>query len=424
MCQGKWLNVGISPNRKNSFLFWCCTFVVIHTFGIHLVLAQGIRDSASRAASPLQPRVADTDSAQDSSQQSDSTTQAKPEKKNEEKSEKRKSRGAIVVAPLPMVSPAIGSGIIPVLGYIFPFEQKDNASPPSVIGAAGLITNNGSRGFGLGTDLFLKKDSYELKSFYAHGNINYDLYGVGFLKGDSQLKLPLVQTGQIFFVEFLRRVFWDIFVGPRFVNGSSFITINPSSALASLIPPDAGLHTNLRAIGFRTIRDSRANRFYPTQGTLLDFTGDFFSQGLGSKYSFQSYKFTFNKYFGFGSKQVLAYNLFLCATGGRPPFYGNCIYGANNELRGYQAGRFLDRYMYATQLEYRLVLLWRLGLVAFGGVGSVAPGPAKFRTDQFLPAAGTGVRFLLSKPYHVNLRTDFAWGKQTFTWSVGVAEAF
>ena len=29
-----------------------------------------------------------------------------------------------------------------------------------------------------------------------------------------------------------------------------------------------------------------------------------------------------------------------------------------------------------------------------------------------------------SAQYHVNLRTDFAWGKDTFTWSVGVAEAF
>ena len=121
---------------------------------------------------------------------------------------------------------------------------------------------------------------------------------------------------------------------------------------------------------------------------------------------------------------MLAYNLFLCGTGGQPPFYGDCIYGTNNELRGYQAGRYLDRYMFATQLEYRLVLPWRLGLVGFGGFGAVAPGVDKFRSDQLLPAGGMGTRFLLSKKYHVNLRTDFAWGKDAFTWGVGVAEAF
>ena len=121
---------------------------------------------------------------------------------------------------------------------------------------------------------------------------------------------------------------------------------------------------------------------------------------------------------------MLVYDLFWCGTGGQPPFYGNCIYGADNELRGYQAGRYLDPYMLATQLEYRLALPWRLGLVAFGGIGGVAPGASKFRTNQSLPAGGTGIRFLLSKQYHVNLRTDFAWGKDTFTWSMGIGEAF
>ena len=96
----------------------------------------------------------------------------------------------------------------------------------------------------------------------------------------------------------------------------------------------------------------------------------------------------------------------------------------DNELRGYQAGRYLDRYMFATQLEYRLAVFWRLGWVAFGGVGAVAPGVDQFRTDQLLPSGGTGIRFLLSRKFHVNLRTDFAWGRNGFTWSVGVGEAF
>jgi outer membrane protein assembly factor BamA len=61
----------------------------------------------------------------------------------------------------------------------------------------------------------------------------------------------------------------------------------------------------LPAVGFRVVRDSRINRFYATQGMLVDFAADFFSQGLGSKYSFRSYKFTFNKYWSMAEKQVL-----------------------------------------------------------------------------------------------------------------------
>jgi outer membrane protein assembly factor BamA len=158
---------------------------------------------------------------------------------------------------------------------------------------------------------------------------------------------------------------------------------------------------------------------------LLNFTADFFAEALGSKYSFQSYRFNFSKYGSLSKKQVLACNLGVCGTGGQPPFYGNCIYGTNNQLRGYTAGRYLDRYMISTQLEYRLELPMRFGVVGFGGIGEVVPnGDQLLRSKNFLPAGGGGVRFALSKKYRVNLRADVAVGKNSHTWAMGVGEAF
>ena len=122
---------------------------------------------------------------------------------------------------------------------------------------------------------------------------------------------------------------------------------------------------------------------------------------------------------------MLAYNLFACATGGQPRFYGNCIYGTNNQLRGKTAGRYLDRYMFTTQLEYRLSLRWRFGMAAFGGLGEVVPGGNQtFRDAHFLPAGGGGVRSELSKQYQVNLRVDIAQGIDGHTWPMSVGEAF
>jgi Omp85 superfamily domain len=353
-----------------------------------------------------------------------SAQSAKTKEEQEKKKKKPTHRGSIVAAPLPIVSPAIGSGIIPVLGYIFPFGKNDKISPPSTIGAAGLITNNGSSGFGIGAQLFMKENRYAVTSLYVHGNVDYNLYGVGTAAGDANLKLPLDQTGHLYFGEALRRIPWQFFIGPRFWTGDSVVTIRPTNNETSIPPADLGLHTTLRALGLRVMRDTRPNHFYPTTGMFTQFTSDFFAKALGGKYTFQSYRFTFNKYGTVAKNQVLAYNLYFCGTGGDPPFYGNCIYGTNNDLRGYTAGRYLDRYMFATQLEYRLVLPWRFGLVGFGGVGQVTPGGNQLRIKQFLPAGGTGVRYMMSKQYHVNFRTDFAWGKDNFTWSVGVGEAF
>jgi hypothetical protein len=364
-------------------------------------------------------------------QKTDAAEQETPNEKKDEDEEKKKdkkknpSRGSIVVAPLPASSPAIGSGIIPVLGYIFPFSKKDKVSPPSTVGVAGLITDNGSRGFAVGGQLFLKENTYEITAGFVRGNVNYSIYGNGIA---ANLKLPLEQTGDAVLGEFLRRVGWKFFAGPRFISGCSVVTLQPSSVNGVPIPADRGIHTNLNAIGARLTRDTRPNHFYPVSGTFFSFTSDFFSQALNSKYSFQSYRTQFDKYWSLSKKQVIAYDGYFCATGGKPPFYGNCIYGTNNELRGYTAGRYFTRYMLATQLEYRLVLPKRFGLVAFGGVGGVIPGGSQLlqraQNSHFLPDGGGGLRFELSKKYHVNLRADIAQGRDGHTFGMGVGEAF
>ena len=382
--------------------------------------------SVEKGAAPIRKEQSDTGSIP-KAQEKTSTEPEKAMKTNSPDSEKSlESRGSFLIAPIPISSSAVGVGVVPVVGYIFPFNKNDKESPPSVIGAVGFVTNNGTHGFFVGGNLRMKRNTYAVTAIYAHGNLNYDLYGVGINAGDAGLKLPLKQTGQAFLGEVSRRIGWKIFVGARFWSGESTVTLRPTDNVeVPPVPPDLGLHTTLRALGVRVNRDTRPNRFYPTTGTLLNFTSDFFATALGSKYSFQSYQFTFNKYGSIKPNQVLAYNLFICGTGGKPPFYGNCIYGTNNELRGYTAGQYLDRYMFATQLEYRLSLPKGLGLAGFGGIGEVIPGAGQLlRSKQLLPAIGAGPRYSLSKKYHVNLRADFARGKDSWTWSMGIGEAF
>ena len=63
------------------------------------------------------------------------TTQQSDTQGGQADQEKKKThRGSIVAASLPIVSPAIGAGIVPVLGYIFTLRTHDKVSPPSVIG--------------------------------------------------------------------------------------------------------------------------------------------------------------------------------------------------------------------------------------------------------------------------------------------------
>lgn len=251
----------------------------------------------------------------------------------------------------------------------------------------GLITNNGTRAWFFGGQLFLKEDRYEVTAGYGRGNLEYNLYGIGLVAGNAGLKLPLSQTGHVFFGEVVRRIAWKIFVGPRFIDGGSFLTINPNNGEIPPLPPDVGINTTLTSLGFRVVRDTRPNHFYPTGGDKLEFTADFFSQALGSKYSFAHYKFNFDKYWNLSKSQVLAYDLYVCDTGGQPPFYGNCIYGASNELRGYVAGNI--SIVTCMRPRWNIAYRCRGGWVSLHSLGSAKWCQARRNTSEAITCSPT-----------------------------------
>ena len=46
------------------------------------------------------------------------------------------------------------------------------------------------------------------------------------------------------------------------------------------------------------------------------------------------------------------------------------------------------------------------------------------QSSHFLPDIGAGVRFTVSKKYHVNMRADYGQGANGHTFGLGVLEAF
>ena len=378
--------------------------------------------SLATGRSPAQLRSNDKTT---SSAASDETPQPASDKSTAKGHKKRTqdARGALVGAPIPVSSPAIGSGVALLVGYIFPLRKKDTISPPSVLGAGGLITNNSSHGFVVGAELYFNENRYHVLSGYAQADLKYSFYGTGNAAGDAGIKFGLDQTLNAFFAEGTRRVFWHLFVGPRVLLATSTLAPQHFGEQHPGLPP-FGINFNLRALGFKIERDTTANHFYPISGTSGQLAVNFFDEVLGSTFTFQSYRLTFNAYHSLTKNQVLAYNAYICMTGGNAPFFGKCIFGTSNELRGYPAGRYIDRDMVATQIEYRLTLPLRFGVVAFAGLGEVGPRFGAFNYDNLLPSIGFGPRFRLSTKYHVNLRADLAQGKNGRTFSMGLGEAF
>ncbi len=105
------------------------------------------------------------------------------------------SGGSLVGAPLPISSPAIGSGIIPVVAYLFPLQKNDKKSPTSLIGAAGLFTDNGSRALAFAGELYFGQNTYKATAAYLRGNLNYDVYGPSHLRAWHQASSETNGTG-------------------------------------------------------------------------------------------------------------------------------------------------------------------------------------------------------------------------------------
>ncbi|MEJ2109440.1 MAG: BamA/TamA family outer membrane protein [Acidobacteriota bacterium] len=171
-------------------------------------------------------------------------------------------------------------------------------------------------------------------------------------------------------------------------------------------------------------RDSRDNQFYPEKGSVLSISADFNEEAFGSDFTFQKYGISHQSYFQFRRHHILAYTITACDIEGKAPFFNQCMLGSSADLRGYATGQHQDRRMIAGQAEYRLGLPWRFGAVGFMGAGAVADQWSNFKSEEILPGGGIGLRFLLAKSNHVNLRFDYAWGKEGSAWYVGLGEAF
>jgi hypothetical protein len=375
----------------------------------------------------------------------DTQKQIQEEKREkEQKKEKNEKDSEWVAAPIPISSPAIGTGLEWAVGYLFRLNKEDKVTSKSVVGIGGLFTNNGSRAVAGAGRLYFKDDKYRLTVAGGGAKINADIYGVGKIAGDRGLFLPFTIDGSaLFFEPLFFRMRKGLYLGARFQYRDLTLSLNSKE----LDFPEGGVDLPPKyeeikneiadyfkqrtvSLGPRFQWDTRDNSYYPLHGVFLDSGVDFFGEGIGSEWTYQYTKIAFNRYQTVRKRDVFAFRGMAClATGDHVPIYDLCLFGTGADIRGYTAGRYQDRRMFATQAEYRLnmppkKILQRFGLVFFGGFGGVAAKYSQIGWEDLLPAGGGGIRFRLTNKERVNFRVDYGIGRVGHTFSMGIAEAF
>lgn len=335
------------------------------------------------------------------------STKTVPEEVDEE------GGGDLLVAPIPFVSPTIGYGL--ALGGAY-LVKLDEDSPPSTIGAGALYSQNGSYGAGVFFKGYFAGDRVRVTTGLVAARLNFDL------SVSDDTEVPLRENVLAYGLEVLIRCFERLFLGPQILVAGVDTDIVKESDAGAI--PDDELDTFNISLGLRGQRDTRDSTFYPRSGSLADVQLRVFDDSWGSAFNYQVLPIAYNHYLSPGPRDVVALRAYTRLAFGDVPFYGQSYFGTGSDLRGYVIGTSFDDALGAVQGEYRRELAGRLGAVGFAGVGAVAPTFGELFEAEALPSVGLGVRFLLEKENHVNLRIDYAWGRDQSALYLAVGEAF
>lgn len=328
----------------------------------------------------------------------------------------------LLVAPIPISNPTFGTGLI--LGGVV-FYNPNDAPSPWISGAAIMKTTTDIWFVGGLHSMSLQDDRYRINVSGGTGNIIVDYYGIGADAGDRDVSVKLNQKSVTLTLDGQTRIAPHFYAGARlqFLDNDASIP-DPDPDHPDIAIPVGQENTSNLMVGPVATYDTRDDSLNPGRGILAkaQFLKGF--KVLGGDFTSTRFTALADYYFPAGPSTVIALRGSVCTTSKNMPFYGLCLYGKSNDLRGYEAGRYRDRASWAAQAEVRQKLSGRFGAVAFAGFGGIAPSLSQLSDSKFLPSAGAGLRYRPSKQTNINLRLDFAVGRDAQGVYVGIGEAF
>jgi len=326
----------------------------------------------------------------------------------------------LVVAPIPGRSPQMGWTLTLGGGYFLQSRNEDSDTAPSLIGGFAMIAENGSYAYGAGANLHLLDDKLRVKAGAGYLDIRYAYYGRG---NDNNLGIgiDILQEAPMYFATASWRVWGKLYVGLGYLGGDVDTRLRVTLPQSPFLDPSLKLDIGAYVIPIEF--DSRDHEQFPREGWLINGRAMIYRDSAGSDFETETFKLSANYYRPMGEQNVLALRAYMRATNDGAPFFVLSTFGGSTDLRGYPSGRYRDRMMYALQAEYRWQFSDRWIFTGFAGFGEVAANISDFG-DNFLPAAGIGGRFVLSKKHRVGLSADIAVGDDGTEFYFGVGEAF
>jgi len=277
-----------------------------------------------------------------------------------------------------------------------------------------------------GFEIFWPQERYVLAGNLSIQSFPSLYFGVGQSTPDSDEEE--FEYSQILFEPiFLKNVFMPyLFMGSGIrYNRIDNVKASPNG-LIDLTERSGAKGSTSSGIQLALIYDSRDNLLNAKSGMYIEFTHGFYGKIIGGTQKYELTRFDM-RYFiqpRKKSNSVLAFQFMMHFSHGDTPLQELGRLGGDETMRGYFEGRYIDRHLLSTQVEWRQRLNHLWGITGFMGLGGVAPSLDKFSMDTMRPAIGIGLRFTIDPKEDLNLRLDFAAGQRTSNYYFKIAEAF
>jgi len=333
----------------------------------------------------------------------------------------------LILAPIASYSPekslAFGVGA----KYLFKFKGSGKETRTSNMPMSIQYTLNNQFFIFSGFEIFTNQEKWVIEGNFLFQNYPRLYYGIGNntqLSNEEQYDYYQLLFEPIFLKQMFTRY---LFIGAGLRLNHIFNTQFEEDGLIDLNRPTGFDGSTSVGVEVASLYDSRDNLLNATSGWFFETTFGVYDKMIGSTHDFALFRYDLRHYFPIKnkSKDILAFQTIGRFTRGDIPFSEYSFFGSSSIMRGYREGRYVDRDLIATQIEYRKSFKnSRFGAVAFVGFGNVYNNIDEMKLDEFKPNYGVGLRFKVDKNENLNIRLDWGFSDNKNNIYIGIAEAF
>ncbi|HEX7120371.1 MAG TPA: BamA/TamA family outer membrane protein [Longimicrobiales bacterium] len=326
--------------------------------------------------------------------------------------------GTSAVLPLPVVFYTPATRLAVGAAVVHTFRPRGQTRP-TVSGAEFIYTQNRQVAALIGTDVHA--GPYRIYGLVGHKKFPNRFFGIG---NDTDVDEEYTSRATSVEFGFEKRVLAPLYLGVSYLlERSEMLEVEEGGLLAggAVLGSRGGI---LSGAGLALTFDTRDDIIAPGRGAYARLHVQRFDDAFGGDYDFTRLDLDLRRYVPTRPGHVLALQGVVRSSTEGAPFHALAQLGGPCLLRGFRDGRFRDRHLVATQVEYRMPLWWRFGLAGFAGAGQVAGAPADLSFDRLHLAAGVGLRLRASGRNRLNLRLDFGYARGASGLYITAGEAF